>query len=270
MDLIALKSDRNKRFTIQQFEMMTQTERDTYNKNIVCDECGADAFYRKAAKDGKTACFGANHVVGCNTASGSKSSNSDGDEEANEIEMSLDFDIAWNYEKSQNVPKGLEVGEEGEKVGKNQRKYIIKPPVDQKSKISISTILKCAEYNILFEQMYIINVPEEGLKQLKDVVFKLEDINDGFLEKNLFMWGKMRRFSDMWINTPYLNNISIRIDDTIQVKFWNSYKNKIKQLLIDKNGLIIIFGKVKKSAKGNYYIDLKNPKYFCARKAKVL
>lgn len=270
MDIVALKFNRNKRFTIQQFEIMNETERDSYKKNIVCDECGGEAYYRSAAKDGKTACFGANHNLECDIASKSKHSNNDGDEETNEFEMSSDFEIAWNYVNIKTESINNQDGDTDGNIGKNIRKYVAKPSIDKKSKVGLNTILKCAEYKILKEQNYFVNVPDDGLKQLQDVVVKLEEIDDKYLNKNLFLWGRVHRFNDTWINTQYTNNISIRVNDNIQEKFWDIYRSKIIKLLQDKNCIVIIFGKVKKSAKGNYYIGLDNTKYFYVRKSKLL
>lgn len=270
MDIVALKSNRNKRFTIQQFEIMNETERDSYKKNIVCDECGGEAYYRSAAKDGKTACFGANHNLGCDTASKSKNLNSEGDEETNEFEMSLDFEIAWNYINKKTEPIGNQDDTIEVSIGKDIKKYVAKPSIEKKSKVGLSTILKCAEYKILKDQKYLVNVPNDGLKQLQDVVVELEDIDDSYIDESLFLWGKIHRFNDTWMNTQYENNISIRINDNIREKFWSIYRDKIIKLLHDKNCLIIIFGKVKKSTKGNYYINLDNMKYFYVRGSKTL
>lgn len=268
MDIVALRFDRNKRFTIQQFEQMDEMERDSYKKNIVCDECSGDAYYRSAAKDGKTACFGATHLEGCDTASKGKKTSAEGDEEANEVEMSSDFDITWNYvNKSAKLIDTHEENIDG-KIEINRKKYMAKPSIERKSKIGLNTILKCAEYEMIKEQNYFVNIPENGQKLLKDVVVRLEEIDDKCLNKNLFMWGKIHRFTDTWINTQYANNVSIRINDNIKEKFWDIYKGKIIKLLLDKNCLIIIFGKAKKSGKGNYYISLNDIKYFYVKKIK--
>lgn len=209
------------------------------------------------------------HGVGCDMASNVTRSNDEGDEETNEIEMSSDFEIAWNYvnmslETICNQDDGIE-----DNTGRNKKIYTAKPSIERKSKIGISTILKCAEFGMLEEQNYFVNVPGDGLKLLKDIVVELGKIDDSCLNQNLFFWGKIHRFNNTWINTQYANNIGIRVDDPIQENFWRIYKDKIMKLLHDKKCSIIIFGKAKKSERGNYYIILKDMKYFHARKSRI-
>jgi len=268
MDIVALKMDRGKVYSIQQFVMMSETERESFKKKIVCDECGGDAYYRKATKDGKIACFAASHNLPCDAASGNKSSNDDGDDATNEVETSQDFEIIWNY-----INKQVASTEEGETesdldVKKNRKKYILKPAIEKKSKIGLASILKYAEYDILEKQTYDVDVPGVGLKQLKDIVVKLEDVNNKYLNKNLFLWGSVYSFNTTWLNTSYPNNIVIRVDESIQEKFWRLYKEKFLKLLHDKKCLIIVFGKVGKSKKGKFFISLKEMKYFYIRKSK--
>ncbi len=268
MDIVALRDDKNKIYSIQQFVMMSEIERDKFRENIVCEECGGDAYYRRATKDGKTACFAASHILPCDTASGNKSSKNSGGDETNEIESGQDFEIFWNY-SNRKVMQTEESEEETDLVvKKNKKKYILKPSIEKKGKIGLASILKYAEYDILEKQTYNVNIPGVGLKKLKDIVVNLKDVNDIHLNKNLFLWGNIYSFKSNWLNTSYDNNIGIRVNESIQERFWTLYRDRFVKLLHDKKCLIIIFGKVGKSKAGKYFIRLNEMKYFYIRKSK--
>lgn len=270
MDLVVLKTNTNKIFTIQEFEMMTNLERESYRGNIECIKCGAEAYYRKVSKDGKVACFGAKHP-GCEAASGHHSSNDVGNEDTNEVKFAADFEIAWNYDGKK---KGTNPNEDGDNKnfseGLSRKKYVNKPELEKQKHISLGAILRYAEYGVIDKQNYVVKLPGAGMRKLKDMVVKLEDIRDYNIGQALFMWGSIKQFSKMWINTPYKNKISIRVDEIIQDNFWSINQEKIKKLLYDKNCIIIVYGKVKKSKSGNYYINLYDTKYFLTRKEKTL
>ncbi|QGH20234.1 hypothetical protein [Clostridium butyricum] len=267
MDIVALRSNRKKRYTIFQFVNMSESEREKYKNNIVCDECGGDAYYRGPSKDGKNACFGAKHIGECDSSSGNRGNNEQGEEEVNEIELQTSqFDIRWNYIRSNDDTQNTKDDEDDEVTGLNKRKYTKKPPVEKNIKISLNQILEFAELNIINEQDYSINIGE-NLVSLKDIVVKLEDIDDSNLNKEMFYWGKISSFKSEWLNMQYANKISILIDESIRDKFWKSYKAKILKII--KNNTIIVFGKVRKSSKGNYYIVLKDTKHFYIKKSRL-
>lgn len=266
MDIVALKSNRKKRYTVFQFVNMSESEREKYKNNIVCDECGGDAYYRSPSKDGKNACFGAKHIGDCDSSSGNRGNNEQGEEEVNEIELQTSqFDIRWNYIRSNDDTQNTQDDGDDEITGLNKRKYTKKPPVEKNIKISLNQILEFAELNIINEQDYSINI-RENLVALKDIVVKLEDIDDSNLNKEMFYWGNISNFKNEWLNMQYENKISILIDESIREKFWKSYKAKILKII--KNNTIIIFGKVRKSSKGNYYIVLKDTKHFYIKKSR--
>jgi hypothetical protein len=52
------------------FSILPPNELSNKRKNLVCTECEADAFFRKASRSGQAACFGARpHIDGCSFAS---------------------------------------------------------------------------------------------------------------------------------------------------------------------------------------------------------
>jgi len=266
MDVVELKYDRKKRYSIFQFVNMDESEREKYKNNIVCNECGADAYYRGPAIDGKIACFGAKHAKDCINRSSNKSNNEQGDEEVSEIELETSqFDVRWNYISTNNEKKIVGVEGDEEYCGENKRKYTKKPAIEKSAKISLKQILEFAKLDIIDDQDYSITVGNNSVL-LKDIVTTLDEINDSSLDKEMFYWGQISSFNEEWINTKYVNKISILIDSSIKEKFWKTYKTKILKSI--KNNYIIIFGEVRKSTKGNYYITLKDTKYFYFKKAK--
>ncbi|NRT90894.1 hypothetical protein [Clostridium beijerinckii] len=266
MNIVALKSNRKEYYSIFHFINMTEVERDNYRDNIVCMECGVDAYYRKPTKDGKIACFGAKHIDGCGMSSGNKNKSLDGDKETNEIDIQTsEFDIRWNYINSSDVTKKAEVENQDEAVIKNTRKYTKKPSIEKNIKISLNQILEFAELDIIKDQEFSVNINNKNLL-LKDIVMNIEEINDNSIDKDMFFWGNISSFNGDYINTVYRNKVSIIIDKSISLKFWKTYRNRILKII--KNNSVIIFGKAKKSQKGNYYILLNDIKTFYIKNAR--
>lgn len=266
MDTIALKSNKKICYSIFQFINMTETQREQYRDNMVCIECGGNAYYRGPSKDGKNACFGAKHIGDCDLSSNHKSNNDQGDEEVNEIDLETSqFEIRWNYTSSNtdNGESPREIG--GDINGENKRKYTKKPPVEGNIKIGLNQILEFAELDIINNQDYLININNEPMP-LKDIVVNIENIDDSNLKKEMFYWGGISSFNGDWLNTPYKNKVSIIIDNTISEKFWKIYRKKLLKII--KSNAFIIWGKVRKSMKGNYYISLKDTKQIYFKKSR--
>lgn len=264
MNIIALKSNRNEYYSNFHFINMTEAERDEYRDNIVCMECGGDAYYRGPSRDGKNACFGAKHVEGCGMSSSNKNKNRDGDKETNEIDMQTsEFDIRWNYINLNEVTKKVDVEDQDEVIVHNKRKYTKKPSIEKNIRISLNQILELAELDIIKDQEFSVNINNKNVL-LKDIVMCIEDIKDSCLNKDMFFWGKISSFNGDYINTLYRNRASIIIDKCISSKFWGIYKNRILKVI--KNNLVIISGKAKKSHKGNYYILLDDTKKIYIKK----
>jgi len=268
MNIIALKSNRQERYSIFEFINMTDSQRDLYKDSIVCIECNGKAYYRGPSKDGKNACFGAKHLGDCYKSSSNLSNNDEGTEEVNEIELLTSrFDIRWNYNKSNEGNEGNEVnrGEtSGEISGENRKKYIKKPQIEKNAKISLNQILELAESNIIEHQDYLIKLYDNPVL-LSDIVMNLEYIDDSYLDREMFYWGKISSFNGNWLNTSYINKLSIIIDKYISEKFWKVYEERFLKVI--KNNSIIIFGKPKRAKSGNLYIQLKNIKHFYIKRA---
>lgn len=57
-------------YTAVNFSVLPPNELSDKRQNLVCTECQADAFFRKASRSGQAACFGARpHIEGCSFAS---------------------------------------------------------------------------------------------------------------------------------------------------------------------------------------------------------
>ena len=132
---------------------------------------------------------------------------------------------------------------------------------------SLKGIVMDEDHNIILSSSasYDVNIPEVGLKQLKDIVVNLEDVNDKHLNKNLFLWGNINNFKGRWLNTSYQNDIGIIVEESIQKRFWDLYKKKLYELIRNKKCLIIVFGKVWKTKEGKFLIKLGNIKYSYVR-----
>ena len=52
----------NKRYDIASFSKLDEQILSSLRRALVCQECNAQGYYRKASRDGKPACFGAYHI----------------------------------------------------------------------------------------------------------------------------------------------------------------------------------------------------------------
>lgn len=67
LDAICLFDESNPiTYSIFKFQKLSNTDIEKYRQTLICPACSGKAYYRKASKDGKAACFGSRyHQVGC-------------------------------------------------------------------------------------------------------------------------------------------------------------------------------------------------------------
>ncbi|GIO64066.1 MULTISPECIES: hypothetical protein [Paenibacillus] len=254
MDLVVLKINESRKYSIFQFMRMTEEERDNLRGQIKCGKCGADALYRKEGRNGRQACFSAKHIGNCDNGSSKKNDSKEGDKETNKIELDTStFNVRWNYKSTKG--KGENLSEDGEEreVTKNKKKYTKKPAISVQASISLSQILNYAEANIIDEQEILININNEEI-ELSKLVFEFNKLDDSHINKSSFYWGEMKSLNNNFINIKNSKKVSILIDETVLDKFNNRHRNKFFDVV--KSNSVIVFGKVIKTKNANYFVIL--------------
>jgi len=242
---------------------MAENERNNYKGNIVCIECGGEAYYRDKSVDGKSPCFCAKHIGLCDMKNSNKSKSSEGYENVDSIEVDTsEYYINWNYITKNNVCSDKNNKNDENTIVKNKKVYSKDSDSKKQLKISLNQILKYAELDILKSQSYEIIIKNTRYI-LSDVVINLEKICGKHLSKEMFFWGKVSSINGVFINTKYPNSISIIIDEDAKESFEQNYKDKLLKLL--DNNHMIVFGRLIKK-KDKYYIIVKNTKNIYFRK----
>ena len=252
IEYVALKRNLKKRFTIEEFNRMSESERELYKGHICCPKCEEDAGYRKAAKDGKIACFFATHIKDCSFSSSTKSKKGEAGEETNMIIVDAStFGIQWNY-KSNKLSGELnsEEPESKENITTN-RKYVKNPPNRRQPKLTLNKILTYAEIGKLADAGINIKINGKN-RDLSKCVYHVSEINDSMIKKEGFFWGEMKYYNDNFINLRDSTDVSILVVDEILNKFYDRFKSKFFK--IQKSNLMVVYGKIIKTKTDKYLV----------------
>lgn len=254
IDYVALKKNLSNTYTIEEFNRMIESERESFKGYICCPKCKVDAGYRKASSDGKIACFFAKHIQGCSFSTSSKNSKGKDGEETNRVEVDTSvFGIQWNYKSS--ISSGEH--EAGESKNKDKtsinKKHVKNPAKKRQAKLTLNKILTYAQINKLSEADIQININGK-VQDLENCVHHVSEIDDSMLDDTAFFWGEMKYYKGNFINLRDTSDVSIRIYDDILEKFDNRFRDKFFK--IQKSNLMIVYGKVTKTKNNNYLVNL--------------
>lgn len=269
MDTVVNKNNKRIIYSVYQYLGMTEQQRDDISELIVCEECGGPAHFRRKSRDGKKACFCAKHLDSCVIGNPKNKKTDTVDEEVQSIEIDdSEFQVIWNYDvkkqKKSSENKDEDNSNDEEQIRKAKR-HVIKPSLTRKAKISMSQILKYAEYGILKEQGIEVKIGDDRYP-LDTVVKRFGDSTSLRVGKPYFLWGGVRYIKDKYINIESNLNVAVIIDDEILEKFNSVHKYKI---LKNKDQLLILcFGTFIRK-KGRFYLLLNDTKHLYYRKRKL-
>lgn len=254
MEYVILKNNKNAKYTIHEFNKMTEVVRNSFKGRICCPKCNGDAGYRKASTDGKVACFFAKHVDGCGWLTNNKSNKTEGIEDTNIIEVDTSaFGVRWNY-RTKKADEGNSIaGTSGNNSTINNKNYVNNPAKKTQAKLTLNQILTYAEIDKLNDVEIDISIGGKT-KRISELVFNTGEIDNSFIDERAFYWGEMKAYNKNFINLRNTNEVSIFIIKEIMQSFDDRYKNKFFKVL--KSNLIIVFGKVIKARNGKFLIVL--------------
>lgn len=265
IEYVVLKNNLEVKFTINEFNRMTEAERDSYKGNICCPKCKGDAGYRKASKDGKVACFFAKHIDGCIWSTSNESDKKEDGEDTNKVEVDTStFGIRWNYKVKKSTGIDVDSDSDSNEEAKNKLNYVKDPSKKTQAKLTLNKILTYAEINKLVEARIEMSI-DRTVKDLSEIVYHVSEIEESLVGEKAFFWGEMKYYKGNFINLRNANDVSIFIVDSILKSFEERYKDKYFE--VQKSNLMILFGKVIKSKNDKYLIvlDDNNKFYFRAK-----
>jgi len=254
MEYVILKNNKNSKYTIHEFNNMTEFDRDSFKGRICCPKCNSDAGYRKASTDGKMACFFAKHVDGCRWSTSNKSDKTEGIEDTNIIEVDTStFGVRWNYKIKKSDEDNSTESISDSNITINNKNYVNNPAKKTQAKLTLNQILTYAEVDKLNEVAIEMSIGGKT-KRISEFVFSTDKINDSFIGERAFYWGEMKFYKSNFINLRNTNEVAIFIVDEILENFDDRYKEKFFK--VQKNNLMIVFGKVIKAKNGKFLITL--------------
>jgi hypothetical protein len=121
----------------------------------------------------------------------------------------------------------------------NRKRHVLKPSVSKKATLTMSQILKYAEYGILKKQEIELSLGKVH-KPLEECVMYSDDVSDIKHGEKYFLWGGVHSINNNFININSNIPIAIIIDDGIINKFNIKHKNKILKNL--DNRLVLAYG----------------------------
>lgn len=177
--------ERLKTFSIFEFKALTEAEIDKFRYSLICPVCEQTAYFRKASKDGKQACFGSRyHKVDCSEFNPSARKTEE-EKQVAEVEQVLleedslliDFTAAIIKPKSSKdkSDKDISTQEKAQNtlVSQQQKNKVTKIPLDSKSEETINNLVTDTK------------LPKQGLKNLLSSLLRSNSLAN----------------SDLWIYT---------------------------------------------------------------------
>lgn len=261
---VALCTADGKEYTGKEFEDLLPPDKAQKRRNLVCVRCRTPAFFRKRAKSGQAACFGARPHENCSLAAPESNSGQGGGPDrdilqnpGNHIVIDLQFGAAQAGPFGPNEP-GQNAGRGGRFVGHGQRQNAV-------MRRRLKPLLKTLIYSQAFRQsLQMIELPDHGAWPVREVFVNFADISAADVGRFKGFWGPVYDIGvgvngTRWINTGKRDDVSVPLPEE-QLRPFNSYHR------IDADDLegahILVFGTLNRSAQGKLWIDLVSIEHF--------
>ncbi len=250
-------------YTADQFQQMSEIERERFRGHLVCESCNGNAYFRKKRKDGRSACFCAKHDTKCDAKSKTTEVEPPDDIEDENIMYARDDQFTL---KEKNYLKRMwsenEIGdtdpddEDFTKKGRQNKTYVRNPASSITIHKTLPQILTICINGIIQEQNFDIEVYDGLYDHIRRCVHELKYVDDSLVGKKGYYWGYVICAESNWlnINVNYSKNPSFLLNDSIIDEFWDSVLITPEQW--NKTVPIIVRGQLSKSSKGKYYVEV--------------
>lgn len=205
-------------YTADEFSKLPSGELNRKRNLLLCSECKNKAFYRKRARNGRGACFGAQHEEGCqqSTSDGDNvvaGSGEDKDELANtgeRIVLDLNFgspNPEVHIDGDPDAPRrprgGRHIGGDGSRNAVSHRRLgpILRDLVDAP--------------NFRYSRQ-IVEIPEKPEMSVADFFVELTDVTRQYEGQYRGYWGNISSVvpagdGDVWLNSGRKNQVSFKL-----------------------------------------------------------
>lgn len=207
------------------FSQLPFGERETKRQELICpnDDCKGPAFFRREARTGQAACFGARHVDGCNMAAAEpiRLQGAEGDEEDYFFNPGdrLEIDLGYGAHVRVNVEAAEGVDAEGRQraaryVGDGARLNAVKR---QRLQPLLRALILHPRYA---EQDVLVGIPDRGPVPARELFVPFEGATDVPTGHFYALWGLIasaRYVGDtLWLNAGGKASVSFPMDRELQ------------------------------------------------------
>lgn len=261
MDIVKCTID-GKNYTTWEFSQLPPAKLEKYRRHIICLECEANAYYRKASSDGKPACFGARpHNTGCYEASSNLTNDERDDvEDVNKIVTSEDtikvnFDLTIPTDDTDSNNKDIGTNYSGN-FGKPSKRHTIDPEKHRVASRGLKTLLNYLIHSPGFATSETtIKTSSKFTWKAKNLFVNFEDATES--KRPHMYWGMISDADDEinWLNTGGKESVSIPISG-ISETLISAFDIQTAEDLA--GAYAIVFGWCKESSNGKLYIQIKD------------
>jgi len=263
---VALCTIDSETYSSIEFAALKPAQIERLRQGLVCKECDGPAYYRKASKDGKKACFGADHGHQCmqQVDGGSHSTNKAVTVLVNRILVannliSIDFN-ANRKDKTGKVSVPTAASDPAPGSGASKR-HDLEPGTNKISKLKISSILRLLVASLRFSKSDILVSTGSAYPfKAKNLFINCKYVDLDWLtsmqqqNRNTWrgFWGIVRTCTAAWITVA---DVLIRTDN-LNEDTLTKFKNEKGDIGYDDviGCRVLIFGTLKKSTSDKLYV----------------
>ncbi|PVZ20774.1 MULTISPECIES: hypothetical protein [unclassified Pseudomonas] len=259
---IARCTDDNVCYLASRFALLPAEELEYKRRALICDSCGAEAYFRKASTSGQGACFGARpHGPLCQAAAadGAKSNASSEEQDILDnpgdlIELDLGYGRAGT---GFHVPEHAQVpapGAGGRYTGQGPR-----PAARMRRRLT--PILRNLIYSEQFRNAsQALEVPGHGVTTVRDFFVATADVHAGLEGQYRGFWGMIasvgpaKQEGSFWLNSRSYRDYSVLVSEALVDDLLRRAR---KREMDDLSGChLLVLGELRRSGTGKLWVEL--------------
>lgn len=253
----------NKCYDIASFSKLDAPSLSYLRKALICPECREQGYYRKASRDGKSACFGAYHKDDCeykNQDSASRITPEVVEEVRSIATNDQTIDIIFNLHESNVTQSPNRTGSELQPSNITSKKNTQASTQTRNAQKGLKSLLKMLMHTDTFASSDIkINTGAQHPFKAKNLFVHFNDVSEKHKHKWRGYWGVISHAdSDIsWLNVANKREVSIPVD-----KLKNAILNmcNIESAEELAGASVLVFGRLNISTNGKWYIKIDSDK----------
>ncbi|WP_323591746.1 hypothetical protein [Aliarcobacter butzleri] len=245
------------------FSQLSNSDISQKRRHLVCNSCGAKAYFKKKSKSGQAACFGARpHYKECDLVTEeSQTCTCTLENDERELINSGNFiDVDFDFITKATTHITPENDDEDSKGLKGSRHSSVNGIGTAKSKRKLKSLLNMLLNDLNFSKSnQKIDIGHSHPYNASTIFKKFSQLSCSDINKTRGIYGQIfdvNEFkTDIWINSGGFDDCSIVIEYNLHYEFYKRFPEYTD--LEDLNGkYVLCFGEVLKSTSDKYFIKL--------------